>query len=66
MKKTTSFRKEIFLCSKKDGFPIKVAFTDRHNNTTCYLLIKTRREKLLLQKPFNTTFKKELKRRVNH
>ena len=49
--------KEITLCSKKDSFPIKVTLVDKDDRVTDYILIKTSKEKLMLQKPF---FKKAL------
>ena len=44
--------KEITLFSKKDSFPIKVTLVDKDDMVTDYILIKTCKEKLILQKPF--------------
>jgi hypothetical protein len=49
--------KVITLFSKKDIFPIKITFVDKDDNVTDYILVKTCKEKLILQKPF---FKKSL------
>ena len=44
--------KEIILYSKGNIFPLKIKFVDKDNHITDYILFKTRREKLILQKPF--------------
>ena len=44
--------KEITLFSKRDSFPIKVTLVDKDDTVTDYILIKTSKEKLILQKPF--------------
>ena len=44
--------KEITLFSKKDSFPIKITLVDKDDIVTDYILIKTGKEKLILQKPF--------------
>jgi hypothetical protein len=49
--------KAITLFSKKDSFPIKITLVDKDDTVTDYILIKTSKEKLILQKPF---FKKAL------
>jgi len=42
----------ITLFSKKDSFPIKITLVDKDDTLTDYILIKTSKEKLILQKPF--------------
>jgi hypothetical protein len=49
--------KVITLFSKKDSFPIKITWVDKDDRVTDYILIKTGKEKLILQKPL---FKKAL------
>jgi len=44
--------KTITLFSKKDSFPIKITLVDKDDTVTDYILIKTSKEKLILQKPF--------------
>jgi hypothetical protein len=44
--------KAITLFSKKDSFPIKITLVDKDDTVTDYILIKTSKEKLILQKPF--------------
>ena len=48
---------ETELFSEKDSFPIKITLVDKDDTVTDYILIKTSKEKLILQKPF---FKKAL------
>jgi hypothetical protein len=43
--------KEITLCSKENHFPIRIKFVDKDESVTIYVLFKTRKEKLILQKP---------------
>ena len=59
MKKECKNIKEITLCSKKDSFPIKVIFMDKGDTATDYILLKTRKEKLVLQKPLLTGIKEK-------
>ncbi len=43
---------KITLCSRKDSFPIKIIFMDKDDTATDYILLRTRKDKLILQKPF--------------
>ena len=45
-------RKEITLYSKENYFPITIRFVDRDDTIVNYVLFKTRKGKLILQKPF--------------
>ncbi len=54
MKKERDNIKAITLCSKKDSFPIKIIFTNKDDTATDYILLRTRKDKLILQKPFYT------------
>ena len=47
-------RDKITLCSKNDSFPIKIIFMDKDDTATDYILLRTRKDKLILQKPFYT------------
>ena len=46
--------KEITLFSKKDSFPIRIKFMNKDDTPTDYILLRTRKDKLILQKPFYT------------
>jgi len=54
MTKEREHREEIRLFSKRDNFPIKIIFMDKDNTVTDYILLRTRKDKLILQKPFYT------------
>lgn len=43
--------KEVMLFSNGNHFPLKIKFVDKHDHVTDYVLYKTKKEKLLLQKP---------------
>jgi hypothetical protein len=43
--------KAITLFSNKDSFPIKITLVGKDDTVTDYILIKTSKEKLILQKP---------------
>ena len=51
MKKESENKKKIILYSKKDSFPIKIILMNKEDTATDYILLKTRKEKLILQKP---------------
>jgi len=44
--------KEVILFSNGSNFPLKIKFVDKDDRITDYILFKTRKEKLILQKPF--------------
>ena len=44
--------KEVILFSNGSNFPLKIKFVDKDDHITDYILFKTRKEKLILQKPF--------------
>ena len=46
--------KEIRLFSNTDCFPIRIKFMDKNNNVSDYILFKTRKDKLILQKPLSS------------
>ena len=54
MTKEREHIEEITLFSKKDNFPIKIIFMDKDDTATDYILLRTRKDKLILQKPFYT------------
>jgi len=43
---------ELILNSKMNTFPLKIKFVGEDNTITDYVLYKTRKGKLILQKPF--------------
>jgi hypothetical protein len=51
MLKKTENPKEITLYSGGKDLPLKIKFVGKDNNITDYILSKTRKEKLILQKP---------------
>ena len=49
----------IILYSKNNRFPIRIQFMDKDNKANDYILFKTRKDKLILQKPlFKANFEK--------
>ncbi len=54
MTKEREHIEEIKLFSKKDSFPIKIIFMDKNDIAIDYILLRTRKDKLILQKPFYT------------
>ncbi len=44
--------KELILHSKVNSFPLKIKLVGEDNTITDYVLFKTRKGKLILQKPF--------------
>ena len=51
MKKEDTNIKEITLFANRDCFPIRITFMDKNNIASDYILFKTRKNKLILQKP---------------